>query len=290
MRMGTDAPGERSRVRSWSAAPWTACLAVGCQASAMSVAEPGRDMPPAAPPSVDGGAPARGPADADPYRPPDPDECAAVNVEAPPATPAMVDIICVVDASGSMFDEQKRIADNIAEFASRVTGASLDYRIVMLTQRASGVSGTVCRNGVCMPAEGICGIDGDDPAEGTPLDGDPDYLFVRSNVLSENSLGIALRRFPDYASFLRSDSVVHFVVVTDDENNPAEGGVEKDEFSRRMRANLGRDFIFHAVASEDTGGGRPCGNGLFGLGAINPETCESEPSATAPGATYYALA
>jgi hypothetical protein len=47
--------------------------------------------------------------------------CAATSVTAPPPGQPKVDIIWVVDASGSMLDEQMKIGANLTQFADKIT-------------------------------------------------------------------------------------------------------------------------------------------------------------------------
>jgi hypothetical protein len=199
---------------------------------------------------------------------------------------APVDIVWVVDASGSMVDEQQRIQENLEAFASAFAGAGVNAHVVMLTEADIG----------------SC----------TALAGTPEYLFVEADVDSSNSLEVLLDQFDDYRGHLRADAVTHFIVVTDDESD-----VEADSFRSQMEQNLGHGFILHAIASEDTGmisGGGGFGGGGFGGfgGACTPAACEDNITgacggnipgfggfggfgggfcgATRPGRIYYDLA
>ncbi len=59
-----------------------------------------------------------------------------------------------------------------------------------------------------------------------------------------------MSEFPRYGDFLRPDSVLHFVAVTDDESD-----MSVVEFQAAMDLALGgRDYVFHAIASENDGG------------------------------------
>src|SRR5262245_4414045 len=46
--------------------------------------------------------------------------CAATSVTAPPPANPRVDIVWVIDASGSMLDEQKKVGANMAQFAEKI--------------------------------------------------------------------------------------------------------------------------------------------------------------------------
>ena len=160
------------------------------------------------------------------------------SVTAEPVDQPRVDIIWVVDASGSMLDEQQRIGRNIAQFADDITSADIDVRIVMLTTSAA------------IPV--ICPVTDPDPAAATPLAGDPRYTFFNSDVDSDNSLSIAVARFPMYSDVLRPDAATHFIVVSDAESMYPGGGPagRAMQFESDMRGLLGHDFLLHTISSE----------------------------------------
>jgi hypothetical protein len=215
-----------------------------------------------------------------------PDECVTTKAAAPPASNPQVDIVWIVDTSQSMFDEQKRIGQNMAQFANAITMANIDISIIMLSQ-APSLTGEI---GIPLP--GICADLPPDPLSGTPLAGDPRYHFVQTYVDSPRPLDVAIASYDRYAQFLRPGSVVHFITVTDDESGYRGGTAEGRamQFEMDMRARLGRPFRQHTISSP---GPLPC----------SANTCEFDPnlgiacvfialncSANAPGATYYALA
>lgn len=204
--------------------------------------------------------------------------CAATSVTAPPPSNPRVDIIWVIDASGSMLDEQKKVGANMAQFAEKISKANLDVRIVMMTTSAA------------IPV--ICPIVSPDPLAGTALAGDPRYKFIESRVDSNNALDVATATFPMYSSFLRPDATTHFVIVSDDESR-YKGLPSADErantFYADMKQLLGRDFTQHTISSD---GPAPCTD----LNCMPDEStgicvfvmlgC----GAAAPGTTYYTLA
>ena len=165
-------------------------------------------------------------------------EGCGTSVATMPENPPKVDIVWVVDASGSMLDEQKKIGTNITQFANDITMSGLDIHIVMMTTSAG------------IPV--ICPPTPPDPAAGTALAGDPRYMFINSMVDSNNALTIAKDNFPQYQSFLRPDAALHFVIVTDDESNyPGATAVDRAaQFLTDMVALAGRPFIQHTISSE----------------------------------------
>jgi len=198
--------------------------------------------------------------------PENPEECVAVSATAEPAEMAKVDIIWVIDASGSMWDETQRVAENINAFSDDIAAAAIDFRVVMITAF-------------------------DPVPAGTPLPESGNYLFVPGAVDSNNSLTILRDLYGQYGSFLRPDAVVHFVVLTDDEsgyNQLATPAERSATFQNDMQGLLDKSFYLHTISSEDVGGGIPC------MGA--PETCPfglaipGVCGASKPGKTYYELA
>ena len=179
----------------------------------------------------------------------DEEQCAAIT-EMAEASKSPVDIVWIVDGSASMLDETVAVQQNITNFANAISMAGIDHHVVMLSTG--------------------------DIAAGTPLGMDPDhYLYVPALVGSNDALQQLIDLYPSYATFLRPNAALHFVVVTDDESFlPAE------DFKAQMEMVAGKKFIFHAIASESVNG-LPC-VGACGL----PVVC----GGFAPGVQYYALA
>lgn len=178
----------------------------------------------------------------------DPEMCSEVSQTAE-VVPGPVDIVWAIDTSASMVDEVAAVNANITSFASMIQSAGIDHHVIMLALL--------------------------DIVAGTPLGDDPaHYRYVPANVDSNNALQVMLDMYPEYASFLRPDASLHFVVVTDDESF-----VTAADFRAQMDPLAGKAYAFHAVASPDSPG--PC-IGECGL----PVVC----GAFAAGIQYYALA
>lgn len=203
--------------------------------------------------------------------------CTGSSVTAPPSE-GKVDIVWVVDASGSMLDEQMKIGANITSFADAITGANLDVHIVMLTTTAA------------IPV--ICPLFPPDPATGTALEGDVRYRFVMSAVDSHNALDILVGSYGQYSSFLRPDAVTHFIVVSDDESRYAGLATVQeraDRFAGDMQAKLGKPFIMHTISS---GGPTPCLDAMC-MPDVNTGLCVFAMlgcGASNVGETYWELA
>lgn len=168
------------------------------------------------------------------------DTCAEVEAEST-LERAAVDVVWVVDDSGSMLDEQARIRENIARFFDSLVQAGLDARVVVVTES--------------------------DLAQGTVLEGDANYRFVESDVGSHDSLEVLLETLPEYQSMLRPEARTHFVAVTDDESR-----LPGADFEAQMSTALGHTFVFHAVASESVNGRAcRCSPGVCGAAAPGDE-------------------
>lgn len=148
---------------------------------------------------------------------------------------APVDIIWVVDTSGSMSDEAERVQENMASFAASIGGVGIDWHVVMISTQSF----------VNVPE---------------PLASDPRYLLIDRAVNSNEPLQALLDEFPRYGSFLRRRAFTHFVAVTDDNSNLA-----WESFRDSMVRNLERNFTFHTISSELAGpssfmypDGQPC--------------------------------
>jgi len=154
--------------------------------------------------------------------------CASTDVTADTAS-RPVDIIWIIDNSGSMGEEEGYVQTNINSYMTMVGASGLDYHVVMITD-TSHIS--------VVPV---------DPTR---------FLAVNQNVDSNNPLDLILSTYPMWQTFLRSGSVKHFVAVTDDESDlPAAsfisslGALTAPGFPPTMGEPLG--FFFHAIVAED---------------------------------------
>lgn len=168
---------------------------------------------------------------------------------------APVDIIWVVDTSGSMSEEAERVQENMANFATSIGAVGIDWRVVMISTE----------DYVSVPSS---------------LASDARYRLIDRPVSSSEPLRALLDEFPRYSDFLRPSALTHFVAVTDDNSD-----LEWESFRDTMRTNLGHNFIFHTISSEEVmgGGGFPGGNACT-LGGFPPE------GAAEAGIEYWELA
>jgi hypothetical protein len=132
-----------------------------------------------------------------------------------------VDIVWIIDSSGSMGNERDAIQQNLNAFAAKFANAAIDVRVAVMT-------------------------DGDEFEVPAPLGTDPArFLFVDRNVGSDDALSFFVERFDEYGDFLRPEAKLELIAVTDDESSLAAA-----EFVSSMRARAGKDFRLHAIASE----------------------------------------
>lgn len=133
---------------------------------------------------------------------------------------APVDLIWVVDSSGSMDNDRRVIQDNMEVFTSFIRTAGIDFHVVLVS------SGSI------------------DPS---PLfSSDPRFLFIDRGVGSQEVFARALDAFPSYMAHLRPDAITHIIGVTDDDDD-----IRAGTFISMMQGLLGHDFTFHAIASPE---------------------------------------
>jgi len=148
------------------------------------------------------------------------EECSGVDYGAETRN-APIDIIWVIDNSGSMSEEAEQIQLRLNSFVGAIGAAGIDdYHVMLITTLGF----------VDVPE---------------PLRSDTErFRFVDTNVQSTDSFQWALDRIPRNADFLRRDATTHFVFVTDDESDMAD-----ETFRDQMRTELGHPFTAHAVVS-----------------------------------------
>lgn len=139
-----------------------------------------------------------------------------------------VDIIFVIDNSGSMTDEIREVEEQInANFAAIIDAADppIDYRVVMLSGFGSSGSQEVC---IAAPLGGIPDANQDghcDSIPSAPVNG-ARFFHHSVNISSHNALCQLLTYFATadgyglqpqgYQQVLRSDAFKFFAVITDD--------------------------------------------------------------------------
>ena len=154
---------------------------------------------------------------------PDPPECSASYSFTAEATHAMTDIIWVVDTSSSMDLERDTVRDNLNDFSQSISASGIDHRVILLADASE----------MTVPP---------------PLGGSSNFLHVDQYINSNSALEDILNTYAQYASFLRADSVKHFVVVSDDESD-----LSASDFSAALgnlvSPGFGENWVFHSIVA-----------------------------------------
>ncbi|MCA9612068.1 MAG: VWA domain-containing protein [Sandaracinus sp.] len=145
--------------------------------------------------------------------------CDAINVSAEEVL-APVDIVWIVDDSGSMSEEASLVQEQMNSFVTTISASGIDVHVVLIT------------------APGFINVP-------DPLGSNPDqFLRVEESVFSDEALEKLISTYPRWSDFLRRESSLHLIAVTDDESK-----ITGAEFVGDMQAAAGRTFRLHAIAS-----------------------------------------
>jgi hypothetical protein len=123
--------------------------------------------------------------------------CAATQLSAELGI-APVDIIWVVDSSGSMDYEMHAVRDNLNDFAYQISIAGIVHHVILI-----GNAGEMSVPG--------------------PLGTGPNFMHIDDSVDSNAGLEKLVEHYPTYAPFLRPGAIRHFVAVSDDESDMSSG-------------------------------------------------------------------
>jgi hypothetical protein len=201
--------------------------------------------------SVDGAV--NGQPDATPGAFPDAASCASTRREADEAL-APVDIIWVVDSSGSMSNEETAVQNALNDFSSFIDQSSIDYHVILIGDAGS----------MNVPP---------------PLGGSAEFLHVNQTISSTNALQMVHATYAQYQAFLRPQATLHIVVVTDDESDWSPSQFNSS-IASLTNPGLRADYVMHAICSEEVAiitpppplppvmG--PCSGGLGTGGAADP--------------------
>ena len=167
--------------------------------------------------------------------------CAATTTT---AQKAQVDLIFVIDDSGSMTQEMVQIKTNVNTFAQKIGKSGLDYRVIFIVRR--GTSG----NTICVPPPLALANCADNP---------PTFYHVPQDVQSTDSLALALSTYDSaWKNYVRMDAYKVFVEVTDDQA----GSVKAADFDPQLLAKAPagmfgtaakRKYIFDSIVGWQTG-------------------------------------
>jgi len=171
--------------------------------------------------------------------------CAALTTS---AKKAQVDIIVLIDTSGSMGEETNQVKTNINNFAASIGASGLDYQVIMIAEKYKpSPLPFIPAMGVCVPA----------PLGGTNCaDNPPKFHHLDRVVASTDSLQILINDYAKYSGWLRPNAYKVFVEVTDD--NSSLGWQQFDtQLLAKSAAQFGdtksRKYIFDSICGWTKG-------------------------------------
>mgnify|MGYP002382155757 CR=1 FL=1 len=181
--------------------------------------------------------------------------CASVRAEAT-LTKKPVDIIVVIDNSGSMTEEIGGVEKNINQnFATVLNQSGLDYRVILISKHGLSSSGqSIC---IAPPLSGNATCT---PPPAKPTNG-PRFFHYDTEVASTDSLSLILSTYntkdvngfttKGWNEWLRPGAIRFFLEVTDDNSALASATFETSLF-KLLPANFGtaaaRNYVFHTIA------------------------------------------
>ena len=145
-----------------------------------------------------------------------------------------VDIVFVIDQSGSMNTEIKGVKTNLNKFSTFIAGTKMDYRVVMLASRGTSTY-AIC---IAPPLGGKSCADG------------PRYKQINYNIQSRDSLQKFQTKITDIEAFMRKDSLRQIIEITDDRSN-----LNTQTFHSWLIKRTGwSDYVFHSIVATKSGG------------------------------------
>ncbi len=180
--------------------------------------------------------------------------CGMVKAQAT-LTKAPVDVIFVIDNSGSMSAEITAVQNNINNsFAKIIAASGIDYRIIMLSRHGSAANNqSVC---ISAPLSGVANCT-TPPAQ--PVN-TANFFHYSVEIDSFNSLSQITNTYKvkdefnlapnGWQAWLRPAAIKTFIEISDDESNTTIANFEKALFALTP-ANFGtatkRNYVFHSI-------------------------------------------
>ncbi|MCB9681196.1 MAG: hypothetical protein H6733_06955 [Alphaproteobacteria bacterium] len=186
-----------------------------------------------------------------------------------------VDVLWVIDNSGSMLEEQDELSLNLPAFSDQLFSSGLDWHIGITTVEA-GIGGTDDTNvaadaGALVPMAGYRYLTKDVPraAELFSLG-----VRVGANGQSEETgLLAAFRAIAQptarvqqaNAGFLREDASLHIIVISDEDDRAGHllSVNEVASFLQNLKTDEFATVTFNAIVGDDPGGCTRSGGGLL---------------------------
>ena len=166
-----------------------------------------------------------------------------------------VDIIFVIDNSGSMTAEIIGVEQNInTNFAQIIAASGLDYRVIMLAKHGSATNGqSIC---IAPPLSGNATCS---PPALNPVNG-PRFFHYSTEIASTDSFRkiTATYNMPDpsgqaqlgWSQWLRADAFKIFVEITDDNESQLAATFETNLLAltpKQFGTAASRNYIFHSI-------------------------------------------
>lgn len=170
----------------------------------------------------------------------DPDAACGATVQT--ANKGQVDIIFVIDTSGSMTEEVVQTKTNINGFATTIGQSGLDYQVIMIAARGTGGLQ------ICVPPP----LGGANCADNPPL-----FHHINQSVASTNSLSLALSTYDsanaalNWSKYLRPTATKVFIEITDDNSSLAYTSFDTQLLAKAPAGMFGttqdRKYIFDSI-------------------------------------------
>ncbi len=169
-----------------------------------------------------------------------PETCAATVTK---ANRAEVDVIVVIDTSGSMNEETEQVKQNLNSFASSIGNSGLDYNVIMIAEKPEKLPfmpPSFTPPGICVQPP----LAGPDCADG------PKFHHLDTDVGSTNSLEVILDELSSYSAWLRPTAYKVFIEVTDDDSALAWTTFDEQLLAKSPQQfgdEAARRYIFNAI-------------------------------------------
>lgn len=175
--------------------------------------------------------------------------CAATTAE---TKKAPVDIIFVIDNSGSMNAEMNQIKTNVNNFAAKIGKSGLDYHVIFIVRKAN--SPTQTGNVICVPAP----LGGANCADNLPT-----FAHINQDVQSTNAPTLILSTYDSadatksWKKHLREEATKVFVIVSDDRSEMTATAFDTALLAKQPAGMFGtaaaRKYIYHSIVSWKEG-------------------------------------
>lgn len=186
--------------------------------------------------------------------------CASVKAEAS-LSKKPVDIIFIIDNSGSMADEALAVNNNInTNFASIIEKSGLDYRVIMVTRH--GLYNGALTKAICV-TKPLSTAASCTPPPAQPGINPPKFYHYSRQIESNDSFQRLLNTYNGtekdefnlapmgWSQWLRKDALKVFVEITDDESGMVETNFDTQLLAKTPQMfgdAMNRNYVWHSIA------------------------------------------